>query len=80
MREPTKRVNLSKGSQYDHAYYKNWLDSVYDYGFYYATYLSRITTEEDYFAFLSEYYAEDCDYVRKLKEIIVNENLKSLFN
>jgi hypothetical protein len=80
MKEATKRVNLSRGSQYDHAYYNNWLDSVYDYGLYYASYLSRLTNEEQYFSFLSEYYAEDPDYVVKLKEIIVHEKLKSLFN
>ncbi len=80
MKEATKRVSLSRGTQYDHAFYDNWLESVYDYGLYYASYLSGITTEDGYFDFLSEYYAEDPDYVAKLKDIIENEKLKTLFN
>ena len=56
------------------------MESVYDYGFYYASYLSGITTEKGYFDFLSQFYAEDPDYVVKLKGIIEDENLKSLFN
>jgi hypothetical protein len=80
MKEATKRINMARGSQYDHAYYNNWLDSVYDYGLYYACYLSRITTEDQYYSFLAEYYSEDADYVVKLKKIIEQENLKSLFN
>lgn len=80
MKEAIKRINLSRGSQYNHAYYNNWLESVYDYGLYYSSYLSGITTEEGYFDFLSQFYAEDPRYVAKLKTIIDNENLKSLFN
>jgi hypothetical protein len=80
MKEATKRVNVSLGTQYEHAFYNNWMDSVYDYGLYYATYLSRLTTEDEYFNYLSDFYAEDTSYVEKLKEIIVREKLKSLFN
>ena len=80
MREATKRINVAQGSQYDHAFYNNWLDSVYDYGFYYASYLSKLTTEVEYFNYLSDYYAEDTAYIVKLKEIITKEKLKSLFN
>jgi len=80
MKQATVRVNVAMGSQYDHAYYENWLDSVYDYGFYYATYLSMLTTEDAYFNYLSDYYAEDTEYIVKLKDIIIKENLKSLFN
>ncbi len=80
MKTATKRVNLSHGTQYDHAYYSNWMDSVYDYGLYYASYLSKLETEDQYFSYLGEYYAEDREYVTKLKEIIANEKLRSLFN
>ena len=80
MKQATKRINVSNGTQYDHAFYSNWQDSLYDYGLYYATYLSRLTTEAEYFNFLSEYYAQDPQYVVKLKEIIIKEELKSLFN
>lgn len=80
MKEATKRVNLCLGTQYNHAFYNSWLDSVVDYGFYFSVYLSRIATEVEYFDFLGEFYAEDVNYVAKLKEIIKNENLQSLFN
>jgi len=80
MKQATKRVNVSQGTQYNHAFYNNWIDSVYDYGLYYASYLSRLTTEGEYFNFLSDFYAEDPNYVVKLKEIIAKENIKSLFN
>jgi len=80
MKEATQRVTLSKGSQNNHAYYKNWSDSVYDYGFYCATYLSKLKTEDDYYNYLSQSYAEDGEYVIKLKNIIDRENLKSKFN
>lgn len=80
MKEAVKRVNLSHGTQYNHAFYGNWMDSVYDYALYYASYLSRLSTEEEYFNFLSDFYAADPAYVAKLKEIINKENLKSLFN
>jgi uncharacterized FlgJ-related protein len=79
MRVATQRVNVCKGSQYDHACYNSWIDSVIDYGLYYATYLSRLTTESDYYDYLSQFYAEDKNYISKLKEIIETKNLKLLF-
>ena len=39
-----------------------------------------IKTEDDYFSYLSQYYAEDAEYVAKLKNIISNEGLKCKFN
>ena len=80
MKEATKRVNTSLGTINNHAFYNSWIDSVIDYGLYYSVYLSKLSTEVEYFDFLGEFYAEDLNYVAKLKEIIKNENLKSLFN
>lgn len=79
MKEATQRVNVARGTQSEHAYYTNWFDSLYDYGLYYSTYLSKLTTEDDYYSYLSQYYAEDTSYVSKIKNIIQNENLKSKF-
>src|ERR1035437_9842971 len=62
MKLSTKRVTLSNGSQSDYAYYSTWTNSLYDYGLYCATYLSKLNTEEDYFNFLSQFYAEDSMY------------------
>jgi len=80
MKESFYRVTRRRGIQNDYACYNDWVDSVNDYGFYYATYLSKIKTEDDYFSYLSQYYAEDAEYVAKLKNIISNEGLKCKFN
>lgn len=80
MKIPTKRVTLSNGRQGAYAYYTNWVDSLYDYGLYYATYLSQFQIEEDYYNYLSQFYAEDTAYVTKLKNIIQKQNLKTVFN
>jgi hypothetical protein len=80
MREATKRVNLCLGTENNYAYYNSWLDSVIDYGFYYSVYLSRLSNETEYLDFLGEFYAEDVNYVAKLKELIKTENLKSMFD
>lgn len=79
MKEAKIRVNLAKGTQYGHAFYNNWIESVYDYAFYQSTYLSRIKTEEQYFEYLDQSYAEAENYVEALKVIIERENLKDVF-
>jgi len=79
MKEATQRINLSKGTQTNHAYYSYWMDSVYDYALYCATYLSKLKTEDDYYNYLSQSYAEDGSYIDKLKNI-VTDDLKSKFN
>ena len=56
------------------------MESLYDYGFYCATYLSSIKQEDDYYNYLSQFYAEDKNYVDKLKTIIERDDLKSKFN
>ena len=80
MKRATIRVNVASGVQYDHAVYSNWMDSLFDYALYYATYLSQIKTEDDYFSYLSQFYAEDKRYVDKLKLIIKRYDLKKKFN
>lgn len=79
MKMATKRINLAHGIQNEHAYYDNWMESLYDYALYYSTYLYRLQTEEEYFSYLSQFYAEDYNYVQKLRNIIVIRNLKSKF-
>jgi len=74
------RINLAKGTQNEHAYYNNWNESLIDYALYVSTYLSVLKTEEDYFEYLEQNYAEDKQYVFKLKKIIKENNLHSYFN
>lgn len=80
MKQSVKRITKARYTQYDHAYYKNWIESVDDYALYSSTYLSSLKTESDYFEYLSQNYAEDSQYVTKLKSIIASMNLKSKFN
>lgn len=79
MKEAVIRANTSLGTENGHAVYKNWRESVIDYALYYATYLSRIDNEDDYITYLSQKYAEDPDYSKKIREIINTENLKLKF-
>lgn len=79
MREAKLRLTLSKGTKRNHAYYNNWKDSLYDYGLYYSTYLYKITSEEDYFNYLQQYYAENPEYVSKLKVLIKQKDLINKF-
>ena len=80
MKEATSRLNLCKGTEHGHASYSTWEDSVLDYALWCTAYASKAQTEEQYYQILSEVgYAENPAYIQKLKEMVQNENLKSLF-
>jgi hypothetical protein len=79
MREAKQRITTSQGTENNHAYYHTWYESVLDYSFYQCKYLSNINTEEQYFQYLSQSYAEDPSYVSILKGMITKENLKAKF-
>ena len=79
MKQATIRLNMAGGTQHGHAYYDSWTESLYDYALYSATYLHKIKTEREYFDYLSQFYAEDTLYVKRLQQIITKENLKSKF-
>jgi len=80
MKEANVRIHTAQGTQYNHAYYNTWRESVYDYAFYQSRYLSGIKTEEEYLRYLGKSYAESPDYINALKSKIKDENLKSLFS
>jgi len=75
MKVATRRPTTNKGEDNGHAYYDNWRESVQDYAFYSAVYLNELNSEDDYFTFLSQYYAEDPNYIDKLKNIIQKNKL-----
>lgn len=79
MKEAYVRVHTAKGTQYNHAYYETWIESVYDYAFYQCRYLSSISAEEEYFQYLSRSYAEAPNYIQSLKNVIENEKLREKF-
>lgn len=79
MRKPKRRITTSVEEKNEYAYYRDWIDCVYDYGFYSCCNLSEVNTENEYFTILGNRYAEDTNYVLKLRNIIIKENLKKLF-
>lgn len=79
MREAKVRINLAEGTQYAHAYYRSWRESLLDYAFWSATYAHKCKNEDQFYQLLDNQYAEASDYVVSLKRIIDEENLKDLF-
>jgi uncharacterized FlgJ-related protein len=79
MKEANSRIKTALGTQLNHAYYNNWKESVYDYAFYQARYLSKLTTEAEYYAALDATYAEANNYSGILKTVVEKHNLKSYF-
>lgn len=79
MKEARVRIHTSKGTQFNHAYYSHWRESVYDYAFYQCHYLSTLHTEDEYYTYLSKSYAEATNYVNILKSMVIKEKLKDKF-
>ena len=79
MKEARVRINTAEGTNLNHAYYRNWRESLYDYAFYQSRYLGEIKTEKSYFQYLSRSYAESPNYVSSIRRIISEEELKELF-
>ena len=70
MKVATRRPTTNKGEDNGHAFYVNWKESVVDYAFYSAQYLSNIKSESEYFDYLGQSYAEDPNYIPKIRKII----------
>lgn len=70
MKHPKVRANVSLGAnQRGFATYDNWAMSLLDYGLWQNRYASGLT-EEEYYSMLSNHYAEDSDYCKKIINII----------
>lgn len=79
MKVARQRPTTALGTRRNHAYYRNWTDSVKDYALYQAAYLSHIKNEEEYLAFIGQSYAEDENYVKRVLHIMNNGELAMLF-
>lgn len=75
MKVATKRPTLNKGEEHNHAYYDSWRESVLDYAFYQSAYLFDLKTENDYYDYLAGSYAEDPNYIIKVRSIANKEKL-----
>lgn len=74
MKAICNRPTTSIGSRYGFAYFKTWRDSVLDYVIYQCLYLKDKTYEE-YLFYLDTVYAEDPNYINKIKNIAKEYNL-----
>ena len=68
MKYPRQRATVAQGVDGGYAYYRSWSYSVLDYAIWQRRYASGLT-EDEYLEMLSEKYAEDKAYVRKVKSI-----------
>lgn len=68
MKYPRQRATVAQGWDRGYACYRSWSYSVLDYAIWQRRYASGLT-EEEYLEMLSEKYAEDKAYVRKVKSI-----------
>jgi uncharacterized FlgJ-related protein len=80
MKEAKRRITTAGGTQYNHAFYNHWRESVYDYAFYQCRYLHNIKSESEYYQYLGASYAESPTYVESIKSTVEREKLKSLFD
>jgi flagellum-specific peptidoglycan hydrolase FlgJ len=74
MKQARTRPTTATGTSRSHATYGTWKDSIIDYALYSSTYLSG-KTESEYYAYLGRNYAQDPEYVAKLRQIVEKENL-----
>lgn len=72
----TRRPTTNKGEENGHAFYNDWHESVQDYAFLQAAYMHDIKSEDEYYQYLGEYYAEDPSYIVRLKDIVSKRKLK----
>jgi len=75
MKEAMIRPTTNCGTDRGHALYTTWQASVLDYALYQAAFLSHIHTEDEYYRYLSQFYAEDPFYVAKVKDIVQKNTL-----
>ena len=74
MKMAKTRPTTALKQELNHAYYNNWEESVIDYAFWQTTF-ARGLNKEEYLKLLNECYAEDPNYVVKLKRIMNQEKI-----
>ena len=57
------------GIKNGYAYYSNLRDAIIDYAFMQSSYYRSAKTEEDYYILLQKSYAEDKEYINKVRKI-----------
>jgi hypothetical protein len=77
MKEAKSRPTTALGTKRNHAYFRNWEYAVVDYALYQSAFLRQIKTEEQYFRYLAGSYAEDPNYISKVRKLA--QKFKSKF-
>jgi flagellum-specific peptidoglycan hydrolase FlgJ len=79
LRKARRRVTTSLSEKNTYAYYRDWVDCIYDICMWQSSFANNASSEEEYFRILQEKYAEDPQYVNKLKNIIEKGKLRAIF-
>jgi uncharacterized FlgJ-related protein len=69
MKQARSRATTNSGSELGHAVYYHWRESVLDYALYQCAFLSKIHTEESYYQYLKENYAESPTYASQVEHV-----------
>ena len=78
MKRPRVRPTYAVGENRGHAVFEHWQDSVKDYRLYSHLYMD-FESEWQYYNYLATRYAEDPNYVNKIRYIIRKEGLNEIF-
>ena len=70
MKLPYRRQTTAVGENRNHAKYTDWIQSVRDYKLWQDQMIHRAPTKSAYLAYLKRNYAEDKNYIKKIKQII----------
>lgn len=70
MKLPRIRRTTAIGEQNNHAKYTTWIESLVDYKLWQSEVLKKANTKRKYLKYLSENYAQDKDYIHKLKQML----------
>lgn len=69
MKHPRQRPTTSLGEKNGFANFLTWKECIYDYMIWQSRYAKKLTTEE-YYIHIGNVYAQDSNYVHKLKKIV----------
>ena len=70
MKLPERRQTTAVGESRNHAKYTDWIQSIRDYKLWQDRMIHRAPTKSAYLAYLRRNYAEDKNYIKKIKQII----------
>lgn len=79
MKEPNVRTTTALGTKNSHAYYTDWVSSVYDYAMFQNNRMQGVDSESEYYAKLADGYAADSTYAVSIKATVDNLKLKKYF-